>query len=404
MDILQLIAESNDELIELRRHFHRHPELGGQEIQTGDTVADYLKDCGLEISRLNVTGVVGLLRGDHPGPTLLLRADMDALPIQEETDVSYKSVNPGVMHACGHDAHTAMLMVAAKILSGQKARLKGNIKFTFEPNEENVGALAMIEEGLLENPRVDACMGIHIWTPLRSGQLGITEGPVMAGMEHFELVVRGRGGHTATPQSAVDPILAAAAVIQGVQIIQTREIDVLKEPTIIMFGKIEGGSASNVIPDSVALSGTMRYLFEGPENSPHNPKKRFERIVSNICAAHRAEFELSFVFGHPTLANHPEMTELVRLTAADDLNPEPEIVSVVTLAGEDFSEFAARVPGVFYFLGAGNPAKETHFPHHHPRFNIDEDVLRVGVEMHVRGALNFFRQIEKLRFLKKEVS
>ncbi|UCH21874.1 MAG: amidohydrolase [Deltaproteobacteria bacterium] len=401
MEISKLIAELNDEVIELRRDFHRHPELGLQEHRTSKRVSAYLEGCGLEVSGMNRTGVVGILRGDRPGPTLLLRADMDALPIQEENDVPYKSVNAGVMHACGHDAHVAMLLVAAKILSACKELIKGNIKFVFEPNEENVGALAMIEEGVMENPHVDACLGLHIWTPIQTGQIGISEGPVMAGMEHFKLIVKGRGGHTATPQSAIDPILTVAGIIQGVQIIQTREIDVLTEPTIIMFGKIEGGTASNVIPDSVTLSGTMRYLFEGDEESQGNPKKRFERVVSHICAAHRAEYDLSFLYGHPTLINHPVMTGLVRSVAAHELNPTPEIVSIVTLAGEDFSEFAARVPGAFYFLGAGNPAKETHFPHHHPRFNIDEDVLRVGVEMHVRGALNFFNNADNLKFLKR---
>lgn len=401
MEISKQIAASREEVVALRRDFHRHPELGLAEERTSAKVSAYLEECGLQVSRLNRTGVVGLLRGDRPGPTLLMRADMDALPIQEENDVAYKSVNKGVMHACGHDAHTAMLLVAAKIISGLKDRLTGNIKFVFEPNEENVGALAMIEEGLLENPRVDACVGLHIWTPLRSGQVGITAGPVMAGMEHFELIVKGRGGHTATPQSAVDPILTAAGIIQGVQLIQTREIDVLKEPMIIMFGKIEGGSASNVIPDSVSLSGTMRYLFEGEPESQDNPKKRFERVVANICAAHRADYELSFLYGHPTLVNHREMAELVRSVATGELETAPEIASFVSLAGEDFSEFAARVPSAFYFLGAGNPAKQTDFPHHHPRFNIDEDVMSVGVEMHVRTALNFFKQADTLQFLKR---
>jgi amidohydrolase len=401
MEISKQIAQYKQEVISIRRDFHQHPELGLKEFRTGEKVAGYLNACDLEISRLNRTGVVGLLRTDRPGPTLLLRADMDALPIHEENDVPYKSVNADVMHACGHDAHTAMLLVAAKILSNLKHQLQGNIKFVFEPNEENVGALAMIEEGLLEDPRVDACLGLHIWTPLQTGQISITEGPVMAGMEHFKLVIIGRGGHTATPQSAIDPILAAASVIQGVQIIQTREIDVLKEPTIIMFGKIEGGTASNVIPDSVTLSGTMRYLFEGAEDSEDNPKKRFERVVSNICAAHRTEYGLSFLYGHPTLVNHREMAELVRSVASDELDPKPEIVSLVSLAGEDFSEFATRVPSALYFLGAGNPAKETHFPHHHPRFNIDEDVLSVGVEMHVRVALNFFKNADDFKFMKQ---
>ena len=401
MDIAKLVAGFSDEVIELRRDFHQHPELGLEEHRTSEKVSAYLNQCGLEVCRMNRTGVVGLLRGEQPGPTLLLRADMDALPIQEENDVPYRSTNPGVMHACGHDAHTAMLLVAARILSQLKQHLHGSIKFVFEPNEENVGALAMIEEGLLENPRVDACLGLHIWTPLQSGQIGITEGPVMAGMEHFNLIIKGRGGHTATPQSAIDPILAAAGVIQGVQIIQTREIDVLKEPTIIMFGQIQGGTASNVIPDAVTLGGTMRYLFEGDPESENNPKKRFERIVSNICTAHRAEYELSYLYGHPTLVNHREMAALLQTLAGRELDPSPEIVSFVSLAGEDFSEFAARVPGAFYFLGTGNASKQTDFPHHHPRFNIDEDVLTVGIEMHVRGALAFFSSADTLKFLKK---
>lgn len=402
MKISSDIAKYRDEVIELRRDFHRHPELGMAEHRTSEKVVNYLESCNLVVNRLNRTGVVGLLEGDHSGPTLLMRADMDALPIQEENDVPYKSVNKGVMHACGHDAHTAMLMVAAKILSNSKKQLKGNIKFVFEPNEENVGALAMIEEGVMQNPTVGACLGLHIWTPLQTGQIGITEGPVMAGMEHFDLLVKGRGGHTATPQSAIDPIMTAANIIQGVQIIQTREIDALKEPTIIMFGKIEGGTASNVIPDSVSLSGTMRYLFEGEEESDDNPKKRFERVVSQICAAHRAGYALSYLYGHPTLVNHPEMARLVQSVVREELDSSQEIVSFVSMAGEDFSEFASRVPGAFYFLGAGNPAKETHFPHHHPRFNIDEDVLSVGVEMHVRAALNFFKQVDKLKFLSRK--
>lgn len=403
MDISKIIAEAKNETIELRRDFHRHPELGMQEIRTGNKVAAYLAACGLEVTRLNQTGVCGLLRGDRPGPVLLLRADMDALPIREETDLPFKSVNDGVMHACGHDAHTAMLLVAAKILSGMKKDLKGNIKFVFEPNEENVGALAMIEEGLLEDPRVDACLGLHVWSPLRTGQVGITPGPVMAGMAHFELVIKGRGGHTATPQDAVDPILAAAAVVQGVQAIQTREIDVLKEPTVIMFGKIQGGTASNVIPDSVALSGTLRYLFEGPQDSPDNPKNRFERVVSSICAAHRAGYEITYRYSHPTLVNHPEMAALIGSVASRLSQPPPEIVSFVTLAGEDFSEFAARLPGVFCFIGAGKTGKEN-FPHHHPNFDIDEDALQTGLALHVKGALHFFETADQLRFLNKEAN
>jgi amidohydrolase len=331
----------------------------------------------------------------------LLRADIDALPIQEDTGLDFASKNPGVMHACGHDAHTAMLMVAAKILSGMRERIEGNIKFVFEPNEENVGALAMIEEGVMEEPKVDAAMGIHVWAPLPTGKVGITAGPVMAGMEHFDLTIEGRGGHTATPQSAVDPILAAAAVIQGVQMIQTREVDVLREPTIIMFGKIEGGTASNVIPDSVTLSGTMRYMFEGPADSPDNPRNRFERIVSNTCKAHKAGYRISYLYGHPTLVNHKEMVRLAVETAAEAPEPKPEVVSFVTLAGEDFSEFACRVPSVFCFLGAGGAGGKEVYPHHHPRFDIDEKALPAGVALLVNGALRFFEHADRLSFLQQ---
>ena len=389
MEISKQIAAYKDEIVELRRDFHQHPELGLEEFRTSEKASEYLKQLGLEVKRANQTGVVGLLRGKEPGRTLLLRADMDALPIQEENDVPYKSIYNGKMHACGHDAHMAMLMVAAKILSNVKHRLRGNVKFVFEPNEENVGALAMIKEGVLEAPKVDACMGMHVWSPLETGKIGIAPGPVMAGMEHFQILIKGKAGHTATPQSAVDPIITAASVIQGVQIIQTREIDVLKEPTVIMFGKIEGGSASNVIPDKVTLSGTMRSLYEGSEDSEDNPKMRLERIVSSICAAHRATCEVTFLYGHPTLVNNNEMSELVRSVVVEELSCKQDIVSFISLAGEDFSEFAARIPGAFYFLGVGNPEKETQYPHHHPRFNIDEDALKVGVEMHVRAALRY---------------
>ena len=392
MDIDKLIQGSRDEVIRLRRDFHQHPELGLAEHRTSGRVADYLEALGMDVARVHGTGVVGLLKGAGPGPTLMLRADLDALPIQEETKVDYRSVNEGVMHACGHDAHTAILLVAAKILSTLREGLAGQVKFVFQPNEENVGALAMIKEGVLEAPRVEACLGLHVWTPLSTGKIGISSGPVMAGMEHFQLTIKGKGGHTATPQSAVDPILAAAGIIQGVQMIQTRELDALNEPTVIMFGQVQGGTASNIIPDQVSLAGTMRYLFEGQEESQESPKNRFQRAVADICRTHRAGFELEFNFGHPTLVNDPGLAGLVRSVAAQELTSKPEVAPLVSLAGEDFSEFTARVPGAFYFLGAGNEAKGAGFPHHHPCFNIDEEALILGVEMQVRTCLAYFRQ------------
>ncbi|MGA7875851.1 MAG: amidohydrolase [Desulfoferrobacter sp.] len=391
MEIKKQVLELDDEVIRLRRDFHQHPELGFEELRTSKKVMEYLEQLGLEPKQITKTGVVATLHGKQPGPTVMLRADMDALPVQEENEVPYRSVNPGIMHACAHDGHTAMLLVAAKILSRYRDKITGNIKFVFEPNEENVAALQMIEDGVLEDPKVDACFGIHLWSTLESGKMAITAGPVMAGMNHFDLIIKGKGGHTATPQNSIDPILTSASVIQAVQAIQTREISVL-QPTIIMFGQIEGGTASNIIPDKVTLKGTMRFLHEINEGDEEGPAKRFERIVANTCKAYRADYELDFVSGHPTLVNDRALTEVVKSVAQQILegpSPSEQIVSYISLAGEDFSEFAARVPGVFYFVGAGNRQKETDFPHHHPRFNIDEDVLKLGVEMHVRTALQY---------------
>lgn len=375
----------------MRRDFHRHPELGMQEVRTGRIVAEYLEEYGIQWRRLNGTGISGLLRGGHPGKTILLRADMDALPIQEQAEVDYQSKNKGVMHACGHDAHTAMLLVAARILAGEQQNLHGNVKFVFEPNEENMGSLAMIEEGVLEDPQVDACLALHVWSPLGAGRIGLKAGPVMAGMKHFELTLHGKGGHTAIPHSAVDPILAASAIIQGVQAVQTRELDILQEPAVIMFGSIAGGSADNVIPDSVVLKGTIRYLFQGDEFCDDSPLSRFKRIVAGICEAHRVSFDLNLPISHPTLINDPQMTEMLLSKVLPRLGTAPDVEPLVSLAGEDFAEFAARIPSVFCFLGAGF-VHEVNFPHHHPCFRIDEDVLKVGVELHVRTALQFLQK------------
>ncbi|MBF0528902.1 MAG: amidohydrolase [Deltaproteobacteria bacterium] len=390
MEIINKINGLQDELIGLRRDFHRYPELGYEEYRTANIIEKYLRECGMEVKRMTQTGVVGWLRGCKPGSTLMLRADMDALPLQEATDVPYRSVNPGKMHGCGHDGHMAMLLIAARILARYREVLPGNIVFAFEPNEENVGALAMIEEGLLEDPRVDACLGIHLWSTIDIGRISVVPGPVMAGMDHFEVVIKGRGGHTSAPQFSVDPILAAANVIQSVQAIQTREIDALK-PTVIMFGRIQGGSGSNIIAEQVRLEGTIRYLYEDNDRSPENPKRRFSRIVTDICRAHQAEAEVSFPFGHPVLTNDASLASLVRDIAVKVLGAPDAIVPYVSMAGEDFSEFAARRPAAYYFVGCRNEKKECFYPHHHPRFNLDEDALRIGAEMHVRTTLRYFR-------------
>jgi amidohydrolase len=390
MKISAEVMSISDEVVALRRELHQTPELGNEEFQTAAKIAEYLQQCGLDVKTgVNGTGVVGLLSGAAQDRTLMLRADMDALPIREECDVPYRSRVDGKMHACGHDGHMAMLLGAAKLFSQHRQNLQGNIKFVFQPNEENGGALAMIEEGVLEDPPVDAGLGLHLWSPIETGKIAADPGPVMAGMYYFEITIIGRGGHTATPQDARDPIITAADLIQTLQVIQTREIDVLT-PVSIVFGKISGGTAWNIIPDKVTLSGTMRFLFGEAGGGGEKLAERLERIVAEVCRAHRTEYELTLRYGHPALVNDPKMTALVRSTAQEVLGGPEHIVSFVSMAGEDFAEFAARVPSAFFFVGTGNEAKATCFPHHHPEFNIDENALKIGVEMHIRTAENFF--------------
>lgn len=390
MDIKKEIAVLKDELIELRRDFHKHPELGFEEFRTSQIIADYLEELGLEVQR-NVakTGVVALLRGVADGPTLLMRADMDALPVEEENDVPYKSVHKGKMHACGHDGHMAMLLIAAKILTKYRERIHGNIKFVFQPNEEDAGARLMVEEGVLENPKVDAAVAIHLWSPIETGKMSVEVGPVMGAMDIFKITIKGKGGHTAMPQDAIDPIIVAAQIIMGAQVIPTKQINPLT-PTIVSFAKINAGTSSNIIPDTVEMEGTLRYLYEGGPDSVERPRERLENIVKGICETYGTQYEIEFHTSNFTVSNEPKLTNMIRKIAADVVGEE-NLVPYQTMAGEDFSEFGVNIPSTFYFIGIGNKEKGTDYPHHHPKFDIDEDALEIGVEMHVRSALEYFQ-------------
>ena len=389
MNIKEEINNLKDELIQLRRDFHKHPELGFKEFRTSKIVADYLEKCGLKVTRgIAETGVMGLLEGKNPGPTILLRADMDALPIQEENEVPYRSVNKGIMHACGHDAHTAILLITAKILSSYQNKIRGNIKFIFQPNEEIGGAESMIKEGILENPQVDAAMALHLWTPLESGVIGVKAGPITGALDVFHLIVKGEGGHTGYPEKTIDPIITSANIIQSIQAIQTREISVFK-PTIIMFTKINSGTKSNIIPDTVSLEGSIRYFNKQEDKDQESLNRKFKRIVDATCKSYRAKYELKFENENKSVVNNTQMTELVIDSAEEILGHRDKVLSYQTIAGEDFSEFADRVPSAFYFVGTGNREKESHYPHHNSRFNIDEDTMLTGVEMHILSALNW---------------
>jgi len=387
--IKKRIAELIDELVSLRRDFHAHPEIGFQEFRTASVIEDYLQNLGLRTTRIAGTGVVAVIEGQSEGPVFMLRADMDALPICEATDVDYCSCTQGVMHACGHDAHMAMLLVAAKILFENRERLQGTVKLVFQPNEEINGALDMIRAGVLENPRVDAAFGIHIWSQLPSGTVAVTPGPVMGGLDVFRLNIKGRGGHTGFPEEAIDPVIAAAHVIMAVQTVQTREISNLM-PTTIMFGMIEGGTKSNIIPEEVNLEGSIRYLYHAGPESPNHPAQRFQRIVQGVCDTHRCSCEINLVRENIPLINDPKITHVAEMAARKVLEPSGGITTMQTIASEDFSEFSSRVPAAFIFLGCGDPDKKTDIPHHNPGFNIDEDVLPLGVELFISSVHEFF--------------
>ncbi len=382
------IASISDEVIAIRRDIHAHPELGFEEHRTADLVEEYLGKLGIETRRLAGTGVIGMIDGGLPGPVLMLRADLDALPVEENNDLPYCSECPGVMHACGHDAHTAMLLGAAKILSGMRKELAGSIKLVFQPNEENAGALKMIEEGVLENPAVDAAVGLHVWTPLESGKIAVCPGAVMGGLEIFKIKVIGSGGHTGFPESAVDPIIAAADIVQSAQRIQTREIS-LKKPTVIMFGTISGGTKANIIPDTVILEGSIRTLYADSDDT--DPMQRLKLLAERVSVVHGCSCEIESYRENIPLINDPELARLAVSAAREVTGSDSQVTELTCMASEDFSEFSTRVPGVFIFLGTGNEAKGSNYPHHNPRFNIDEDTLATGVEMFVRFALQFFR-------------
>ncbi|MDA3902402.1 MAG: amidohydrolase [Desulfuromusa sp.] len=398
-DILRRIEDLYDELVAIRRDLHMYPELGFEEQRTAGVIEKYLRKLGLETQRMTKTGVVALIEGSQPGPVLMLRADMDALPMEEENDITYKSRNPGVMHACGHDAHVAMLLIAAKILVEKRDQIKGTIKLVFQPNEEVAGAIHMINDGVLESPKVDAVMGQHIWSFMESGKIGIASGPIMSGLDVFKIRVIGKGGHTGAPENSIDPVLCAANVIQSVQMLQTREISNLNS-TVIMFGKISGGTKGSIIPDEIEMEGTIRFLYKGGPDSEEQPTERFIRIVRGICTTHRCECEIAIEHENIPLINDEEMSDLA-YQAAQMVFPSTRAIEINrSLASEDFSEFTDRVPGVFIFLGTANPEAGSDYAHHNNCFNIDEPTMKQGVAMHVLGALNFFEHAETLSFIK----
>ena len=383
MKINPQVKKFKNKIIKIRRDIHKHPELSFQEFRTAKLVSDFLKKFGLEVDEnIGKTGVVGILKGARPGKTIAFRADMDALPIQETSDLSYKSVNDGVMHACGHDAHTAMLLVAAEILSKNIEQISGKIKFIFQPAEEGFGgAKFMIDDGALEG--VEEIYGLHVWNYQESGTIGLKSGPVMAAADKFEIIINGIGGHGAAPQGTVDCVVVSSYLIQSLQTIVSRNTNPI-DSTAITIGQINGGYNFNIIADKVILKGTARSYTE--ENRLMI-KKRLQEIINGTESMFNAKIELIYEDGYPPVINDIATTKkLSRI--ANKIVGNKLISPYLSMGGEDFSYFAQKVPGCFFFLGTmPNGKDKMSTPHHCSHFDIDEDSMVIGTSVFVELAL-----------------
>ena len=373
-----------------RRHLHAHPELAFEEVETSRFVTERLRALGVAAIQTGLaqTGVTGLIHGcKGRGKTVLLRADMDALPLDELNDVEYRSQHPGMMHACGHDAHTAMLLGVARVLIDRRDEFAGTVKLLFQPAEEVPpgGAKPMIEAGVLDEPHVDAVFGVHLDQGLPAGTIALAAGPVLAAADRFTAVIRGRGGHGAQPQKAVDPIAIGAQIVTTLQTLVSRELDPIATGVISVCA-FNSGAAFNVIPDTAELRGTVRTFT--PENRQFL-QERIPALISGVATAMRAEAVVDYALGYPPTVNEPEMTELVRAVASEVVGAENVIDAPPKMAGEDFSYFLIERPGCFFFIGSNSEERGLIWQHHHPRFDFDEAAMAVGIEAVVRTALRY---------------
>ncbi len=381
------VAAMTPELVETRRDFHRWPELSFSEVQTAARIAQALHGLGLEVETgVARTGLVAVLRGARPGKTLLVRADIDALPLHEEATHSYVSRNPGIMHACGHDAHMAMLLGAIRFLVEHRDRLVGTIKFVFQPAEEGPGgADLMIAEGVLENPRVDAALGYHIWNELPVGTIGVRSGPLMASSDEFELHVHGQGSHGADPHLGTDAVVVAAHIVTALQTVVSRMVSPL-ESAVLTIGQITSGSGHNIIAQHALMTGTVRTFNE--QLRAELPG-RIEQLASNVAMAFGATCELRYKPQYPVTVNDRAMACLVRRAAEAAVGPENVVEAERTMGSEDMAYFLQEVPGCYFLIGSANPEQGLDKPHHHPSFDIDEAALPIGVKVIVLSVLDY---------------
>jgi amidohydrolase len=391
VDLSQLRLEIRNlqpHLVEWRRRLHQKPELSFEEILTAEFVSQKLQEWGIEHQTgIAKTGIVATIDSGKPGPVLAIRADMDALPIQEENEVCYRSQHNGIMHACGHDGHIAIALGTACYLAKHKHSFSGTVKIIFQPAEEGPGgAKPMIEAGVLRNPDVDAIVGLHLWNNLPLGTVGVRSGALMAAVEIFDCTILGKGGHGGMPHQTVDSIVVAAQIVNALQAIVARNIDPI-DSAVVTVGTFHAGDIHNVIADTAQMGGTVRYFnpaYQGYFD------KRIEQLIAGICQSHGANYQLDYYSLYPPVINDANMAELVRSVAESVVETPAGIVpECQTMGGEDMSFFLQEVPGCYFFLGSANQEKNLAFPHHHPRFDFDETALGMGVEMFVRCVEKF---------------
>ncbi len=387
------ILELQPSLVQWRRELHRFPELGFKETRTAALIAAKLSEWGIpHQTGVAETGVVANIAGNFASrlgaePVLAIRADMDALPIQEENIVSYRSQIDGLMHACGHDGHVAIALGTAYYLWQHRQTLKGTVKIIFQPAEEGPGgAKPMIAAGVLANPQVDAIIGLHLWNNLPLGTVGVRSGALMAAVEFFHCTILGRGGHGAMPHQTVDALLVAAQVVNALQTIVSRNVDPL-DAAVVTVGEFHAGTATNVIADTARISGTVRYF--NPTLGNLIPQK-IEQIIAGVCQSMGANYELNYQKLYPPVINDSKIADLVK-SVADAVveTPAGVVPECQTMGGEDMAFFLEAIPGCYFFLGAANPGLDLAYPHHHPRFDFDETALSAGVEIFVRCVEKF---------------
>ncbi len=383
-EIARQAEARQSELVKLRRDFHRHPELAFEENRTAGIIAERLTGLGLEVqSGIAQTGVVAMLRGGQPGKTVLVRADIDALPIVEDASYEYVSRNRGAMHACGHDGHIAIGLTVAELLTSQRDQIKGNVKFLFQPAEEIVGgAKPMIDAGVMQG--VDAALGLHLGNDSPVGTAGMRVGPSMANVDSIQITVRGRGGHGSQPEKAIDAVMAACQVVTTLQTLVSREISP-NQAAVLSFGTINGGFASNIIAPEVILTGTVRsFLPEVRETMI----RRIEELAVGLGKALRCEIIFEVVYSCPAVVNDPDMTELVRTSAISSLG-EKDVLNIPQIMGsDDMALFLKEVPGCYFVVGSGRHDGQS-FPHHHPGFDIEEDSLVIGTRVMTKAVLDY---------------